>query len=143
MANADGLGLNDNGATLTDVVGRWDGPTNVPPVRASRAWYRTGWVGRLIRSRAAVPSAAFLGFLVILALFGSYLAPWDPYESDLTARLAAPSVNHLLGTDSLGRDLLSRIMAGAQIDLTLSIVAVSLAIMIGATAGLVAGFYGG
>jgi peptide/nickel transport system permease protein len=143
MANADGLEFNDEGAVLTEAVGRWDAPASVAPARASRAWYRTGWVGRLIRSRAAVPSTAFLGLLVILALFGSFLAPWDPYDSDLSARLAAPSASHLLGTDSLGRDLLSRIMAGTQVDLSLSIVAVSLAIVVGATVGLLAGFYGG
>jgi peptide/nickel transport system permease protein len=143
MADADGLGLNNQGAHLTPAVGRWDAPANVPLVRASRTWYRTGWIGRLIRSRVAVPAVAFLALLLILALFGSFLAPWDPYESDLSARLAAPSADHLLGTDSLGRDLLSRIMAGAQIDLSLSIAAVSLAIVVGATIGLVAGFYGG
>ena len=143
MANADGLGLDNDGAALTTAAGQWDAPANVAPVRAGRAWYRTGWIGRLIRSRMALPATAFLGLLVILALFGSYLAPWDPYESDLSARLAAPSATHLLGTDSLGRDLLSRIMAGAQVDLGLSVLAVSLAIVAGATVGLLSGFYGG
>jgi len=143
MANADGLGLDNDGAALTTTAGQWEAPANVAPARAGRVWYRTGWVGRLIRGRMALPATAFLGLLVILALFGSYLAPWDPYESDLSARLAAPSTAHLLGTDSLGRDLLSRIMAGTQIDLSLSLLAVSLAIVVGATVGLLAGFYGG
>ncbi len=97
----------------------------------------------MLRSRVATPAVAFIGVLAVLAMFGEPLAPHDPYASDLTARLAPPSAEHLLGTDALGRDLLSRIMAGAQFDLTLSIIAVAIAIVVGATIGLIAGFRGG
>jgi peptide/nickel transport system permease protein len=96
----------------------------------------------MLRSRMAAPAVGFISVLAVLAVFGERLAPYDPYESDLTQRLMDPSFEHLLGTDSLGRDLLSRIMAGAQVDLTLSIVAVAIAIVVGAAVGLIAGFRG-
>jgi peptide/nickel transport system permease protein len=122
---------------------RWDAARGAAPTRARRRWYRTGWIGRLLRSPAVAPTIAFIGLLAVLAAFGDPLAPFDPYEADLSSRLAEPSAVHWLGTDSLGRDVLSRIMAGAQVDLPLSLVAVALAIVVGATVGLIAGFRGG
>jgi peptide/nickel transport system permease protein len=97
----------------------------------------------MLRSRTALPAAIFIGLVVIIAIFGTQLAPYDPYASELVGRLQAPSAQHVLGTDSLGRDILSRLLAGAAIDLTISVEAVGIAIVIGTLLGLVAGYYGG
>lgn len=140
MAEAEQTRISGGGAAA---LSQWDAPGAEPVARTPRSWYRTGWIGRMLRSRVAAPAAGFIGLLVLVAAFGSYLAPWDPYESDLTARLSEPSAAHWLGTDSLGRDILSRILAGAQVDLTLSLIALSIAVIFGSTLGLVAGFRGG
>ncbi|HON58321.1 MAG TPA: ABC transporter permease [Smithella sp.] len=90
----------------------------------------------------------FFGALIVLALMAvSVLAPWlapyDPGRIDLNNVLAPPSPDHLLGTDQLGRDVLSRMIWGARISLKVGFVATGLAILIGAILGAVAGYYGG
>lgn len=81
--------------------------------------------------------------LIILAVFAPWIAPYDPYEYDLTNMRAAPSWEHPLGTDTLGRDTLSRIIYGSRTSIIVGVVAVGLAAVIGMTMGVVAGYYGG
>jgi ABC-type dipeptide/oligopeptide/nickel transport system permease subunit len=81
--------------------------------------------------------------MVIIAIFAPFIAPYDPYEQDPNQRLSQPSTEHLLGTDSLGRDTLSRLIFGARTSLIIGIVAVSIAASIGMSLGLIAGYYGG
>jgi len=81
--------------------------------------------------------------LVIVAVFAPLIAPCDPYEQNLKSMLNQPSREHLLGTDELGRDLLSRVIYGARISLLVGVVAVSIAGSIGMGLGLVAGYFGG
>jgi peptide/nickel transport system permease protein len=94
-------------------------------------------------------SAAWLILLVIVALFAPYLAPKDPLEQDLFAGRLPPfwmqgaDAAFLLGTDSLGRDVLSRIIFGTRIALTVSVISASLTCLVGAALGLLAGFYRG
>jgi peptide/nickel transport system permease protein len=94
-------------------------------------------------------SAAWLILLVIVALFAPYLAPKDPLEQDLFAGRLPPfwmqgaDAAFLLGTDSLGRDVLSRIIFGARIALTVALISASLTCLVGAALGLLAGFYRG
>lgn len=87
------------------------------------------------------------GGLVLLLLIVSILAPWlapyDPGQIDLKNVLAAPSMQHLFGTDQLGRDVLSRMIWGARISLKVGFVATGFAIMIGTILGAVSGYYGG
>ncbi|MDA8125958.1 MAG: ABC transporter permease [Deltaproteobacteria bacterium] len=83
-----------------------------------------------------------IGMLLLTALFAPWLAPYDPNEPSLTNTLAPPSSAHLLGTDSLGRDTLSRIIYGSRLALAVGFIAVSIAALIGMTLGLLAGFYG-
>jgi len=71
------------------------------------------------------------------------IAPHDPLDQDVFNRLKGPSADYLFGTDSFGRDILSRIMWGARISLTIGIVAIGIAMVIGTTIGLVAGYFGG
>jgi len=87
------------------------------------------------------------GIIVLLfvatALMAPWLSPYHPNEGDLTKRLKAPDRVHLLGTDPLGRDILSRIIHGARISLQIQIVSVAIALMIGTFLGMVGGYYGG
>ena len=105
-----------------------------------------------VRRRAGVRlwlSAAWLIVLVIVALFAPYLAPKDPLEQDLFAGRLPPfwmqgaDAAFLLGTDSLGRDVLSRIIVGTRIALTVAVISASLTCLVGAALGLLAGFYRG
>jgi ABC-type dipeptide/oligopeptide/nickel transport system permease subunit len=81
-------------------------------------------------------------FLIVCA-FGPWIAPYDPYYQDLKQVLVSPSSAHLLGTDYLGRDTLSRLIYGARTSLLVGVVALAIAAAIGMTAGLVAGYFGG
>ena len=87
----------------------------------------------------------FILFLILVAMFAPLLAPFDPLEQDLMAATAAPGVEpgHWLGTDSLGRDVLSRLIYGTRIALTVAFVAAILACLLGTTLGLLAGYYRG
>lgn len=83
-----------------------------------------------------------IALLVFMAVFAPLLAPYDPYKPDLLNTLQAPSSKHLLGTDPLGRDILSRIIYGSRTSLLVGLVVVSLASSIGMSLGLVAGYFG-
>lgn len=87
----------------------------------------------------------FILLLILVAMFAPLLAPFDPLEQDLMAATAAPGVEpgHWLGTDSLGRDVLSRLIYGTRIALTVAFVAAALACLLGTTLGLLAGYYRG
>ncbi|GIL39121.1 ABC transporter permease [Roseiterribacter gracilis] len=89
--------------------------------------------------------AAFggLAMLFALAVLGAIYTPYDPLRIDVAARLVAPSRAHLLGTDQFGRDLLSRLMAGAAVSLRVSLFSVVLAMSLGITLGACAGYFGG
>lgn len=104
------------------------------------AWYL---VRRFARNRLA--AAGFVVFLAIigLAVFAPWVAPASPIKTDFTAYLQPPSARHLLGTDELGRDVLSRVIFGARASLEAGIVSVGFAVAAGLPLGLVAGFYRG
>jgi peptide/nickel transport system permease protein len=104
-------------------------------------------MGRTLR-RLFVDRLARLGMLVILvflvcAVFAPHIAPRDPLAQDLRATLAPPSSTHRLGTDLLGRDVLSRLIYGARISLLTGIMVVGTAVTIGCTLGSMAGYFGG
>jgi peptide/nickel transport system permease protein len=80
--------------------------------------------------------------LILTAIFGPYLAPYDPNEQDFSTRFSGPTWAHPLGTDDFGRDTLSRIMQGARVSLQVGIIAVSIAGTVGTLLGLVAGYAG-
>lgn len=108
-----------------------------------------GLLGELWRDRVATTSALFLLLLLVFAIFAPVLAPHDPGAQSLRARLDPPvwleggSWNHVLGTDNLGRDVLSRIIHGARSSLTVALSVLALAGSFGVTMGLIAGFVGG
>jgi ABC-type dipeptide/oligopeptide/nickel transport system permease subunit len=98
---------------------------------------------RFTRRRIVVVGCALIVLEVGLAAGASRLAPYDPNAPDFRAALHAPGWTHPLGTDDLGRDILSRIMHGARLSLQVSVVAVGLAVAAGVVVGLVSGYLGG
>jgi peptide/nickel transport system permease protein len=93
--------------------------------------------------KIAVVGFAFICLLIITAIFGPLLAPYDPDLMVLDEQLQQPSSKHLLGTDSLGRDTLSRVIYGSRTSLIIGLAAVGAAAIVGETMGLIAAHYGG
>ncbi len=85
----------------------------------------------------------FLAFVVLIAIFGPLIAPYDPNEASLQLILAPPSAEHPLGADSAGRDVLSRLLAATRISILAAILAVVTALVMGVISGLIAGYYQG
>ena len=119
------------------------GPAASPAARG--AWKPQRWLvlRRLIRDRAAVAGLVVVVTFVGMALAAPALAPYDPTAVDARAILAPSSAEHWLGTDNLGRDLLSRLIYGARWTLGTAFVAAVLIVAIGVTVGLIAGYVGG
>jgi peptide/nickel transport system permease protein len=97
----------------------------------------------LWKSKLFLVGAAILGVFVLLAIFGELLAPDDPFATDPLNDLAAPSSEHLFGTDRVGRDVLSRVMVGARDIMLVSPAATLLGTVLGTVLGLVTGYYRG
>jgi len=100
-------------------------------------------LSRLVRRPAGAVAVAIVGALILVAVFAPALAPYSGAAQDIPNRLEGPSAAHLLGTDALGRDLLSRILLGVRIELGVAIPAVTAALVLGLALGLAAGFLGG
>ena len=98
---------------------------------------------RLSRNRAAIFGGIILLMLIILAVLAPLIAPYSYSYQDLNLGASPPSAEHWLGTDILGRDLLSRILYGARISLLVGFVATGVALIIGVSWGIVAGYLGG
>ncbi len=100
---------------------------------------------RYVMGENPLTLAAFVLFflLVACALFGPSLVPYDPLATDAVAALQPPSHGHWMGTDALGRDILSRIVVAARLDIGIALSAVVLSFAIGSTIGCMAGYYGG
>jgi len=98
---------------------------------------------RLRRSTTALVGAAIVAVLIVVALFADVLAPQSPIASDQNQTFARPSWDHPLGTDQLGRDMLSRIIHGTRISLLVGVCSVLLALFVGVPLGMIAGYYGG
>jgi len=98
---------------------------------------------KILEDKLALSGALIVFSIAIVAIFAPYIAPYpeDVSQIHLTERLVAPSFKHPLGTDDLGRDLLSRIIFGARISFTIAVLAVGLCIVFGVPVGLYAGFY--
>ena len=117
------------------------GTVDVPATRG-RAGVRRWW-RRFARNRGAVFGLAVFLAILLMAVFADVLAPFDPLLQGVGPANAAPSWSHWAGTDSFGRDMLSRIIYGSRIALAIGVVAVLVAMVIGVVLGLVAGYYGG
>jgi peptide/nickel transport system permease protein len=108
---------------------------------------QTSELGRLRRILFKRPivavSVVFILLIVAVAIFGPWLAPYDPYDQNLSQSLEQPNRVHILGTDILGRDVLSRLIYGSRNSLMVGIVALGVAAVFGMTLGLLAGYFGG
>jgi peptide/nickel transport system permease protein len=118
----------------------------------SLPWYappRVAQAMRQARRYPMVPLAILMFLLVIPAVFAPLVAPYDPLKGSLAQRLRPPiwqqggSIDHPLGTDKLGRDMLSRIIYGARVSLMVSLVAIVVGGVIGTSLGLISGYFGG
>ncbi|KJS84361.1 MAG: peptide ABC transporter permease [Peptococcaceae bacterium BICA1-8] len=97
---------------------------------------------RLKKNKIAVFGAIIIGILFFCAIFAPFLAPHDPENGLLKDRQQPPSEKYLLGTDSQGRDVLSRIIHGAGISVQIGVISVGIALLIGTTLGVLSGYYG-
>lgn len=86
---------------------------------------------------------AMFAVLIITAILGPALVPYDPLESNAARALQPPSFDHWFGTDNLGRDVLSRVVVATRLDLAISVAAVALSFVIGSVLGSIAGYWGG
>lgn len=121
--------------------------TTTPSTSAAEArdsvplWRRS--IGRLLRMPVVVTGFVILAALVIAALFGEWIAPYGANDTNVANAFAPPGAEHWLGTDNLGRDILSRIILSAGAVLQVSFFAVGIALVLGVTLGLLAGYYRG
>jgi peptide/nickel transport system permease protein len=114
----------------------------LPVARSPGYWAAVG--RRLLRNKLAMAAALILIALVVLAIFAPALMPADPYASSILKRLKPiGTAGYPLGTDELGRDLLSRLMLGGRLSLFMGITPVLLAFVIGSALGIIAGYAGG
>lgn len=98
----------------------------------------------LVKNRLNLFGTIIVALFFILAIFGSALAPHSAYQQDIqNAKLMGPSTEHWMGTDELGRDVMSRIMVGARYSLQVSAVVLTFSVIFGTLVGAVAGFFGG
>lgn len=102
----------------------------------------TAWQRARRSPGLAVGLVLVLG-MVLVAVLAPWLSPYDPDEQNVVQALAAPSAEYLFGTDFFGRDVLSRVIWGARISLSVGIVSTAVGVMIGTAIGIVAGYYGG
>ena len=113
-----------------------------PVADEERKAQRERWA-LLWRSKTFIAGVVIVGFFVILAIFGETLAPDDPFATNPLNDLAAPSWDHLFGTDRVGRDILSRVMVGARNIMIVAPAATLLGTVLGTILGLVTGYYRG
>jgi len=108
------------------------------PVKSFRRFWR-----RFARSKVAVATLCFIIFQIIIAVIAPVIAPYNPYKGDFLATWELPNRLHLLGTDDLGRDVLSRLLYGARISLSVGVLSQIAIALVGIPVGAIAGLKGG
>ncbi|HLW59566.1 MAG TPA: ABC transporter permease [bacterium] len=116
---------------------------SVKPAASPRRPGRSELLRRLLKNRGATVGLGIISVYVALALLSHVIAPYSPTLGALELRLKGPSWGHWLGTDELGRDVLSRLLYGSAISLEIQVTAVVLTMLVGVPWGLLAGYYGG
>ena len=101
------------------------------------------FLSNVLETRLVGTGLWILGIVVFCAVFADVIAPYGPHEQDYLAITEPPSAAHPLGTDDLGRDILSRIIYGSRVSLQVGVIAVGIALMLGVALGLIAGYVGG
>jgi len=100
-------------------------------------------VRRLVRNPLAVLGLVVIVLISLAAIFADRVAPYSPTDGDLSLYVTPPTADHILGTDDNGRDILSRLIYGARISLSVSLLSMAIGLSVGTSAGLIAGYYGG
>ncbi len=115
------------------------------PASAAQARAQQIWLGckRFAANRSALAGLVFLLLLVIVAWLAPLIAPYNPFQQSLPARLMPPSAAHWFGTDELGRDILSRIIYGTRITLYIAVLTAGIVAPVGLIVGTIAGYFGG
>lgn len=121
-------------SVVTSAVVRGKVPETPTRTRQLRPWYQ---------NTSLIAGIIVTGLLVLVAVFASVLAPYDPMAQDLLNARQGPSAAHWLGTDTLGRDIFSRLIWGAQVDLRIGFLAVLIPFVFGTVVGAIAGYFGG
>lgn len=112
-------------------------------VREEPRSYRNLVWRKFRRHRMALLGAILITIFVLGSFLGPFLSPYDQYEIDLGQMVLAPSLGHPIGTDDLGRDELTRVLAGGRISISLGLMATVIAVVMGSLVGSLAGYYGG
>jgi len=125
------------------VIDPFEAALGVSDIRGRSPW-EDAW-HRLLKNRAAVYSAYIMGIMLLLVVFGPMVISWEPDFTDWDYTSSPPSFEsgHWLGTDSVGRDILVRTLAGGRISLLVGIVATIVSLLIGVSYGAIAGYFGG
>lgn len=123
-------------ATRASVI-YWQGRVYKEETMLSLAWRR------FRRHRPALLGSTAILVMLLASAFAPFLSPYDALKTNLSERFEPPSAVHPFGTDELGRDLLTRLLYGGRISLSIGVSAVALAVIIGTVIGALAGFYGG
>jgi peptide/nickel transport system permease protein len=119
------------------------GQADLTGVGRTRAPRRFALLSAVLDTRLAGIGLSILAVVVFCAVFAPFIAPYDPIAQDYLALTEPPSPAHWLGTDDLGRDVLSRIIYGARVSLQVGLIAVGIAVSLGVTFGLLSGYAGG
>ncbi|MFN2363052.1 MAG: ABC transporter permease, partial [Halarsenatibacteraceae bacterium] len=98
---------------------------------------------RLLFNKKAIAGGILLLIIALSAIFAPFITPHSPIDQSMMNRLEPPSSEHLLGTDNYGRDILTRIVYGGRVSLRIGFISVGIAVLVGCTLGILAGFYGG
>jgi peptide/nickel transport system permease protein len=123
---------------------RIDSPAVAAPVVAPRQTSLLAHARHVIGANPVTGFAfALFALIVLCAVFGPLITPYDPLASDVVAKLQPPSVHHWFGTDEYGRDILSRVMVATRLDLGIAVFSVALVFALGGLSGVAAGFFGG
>jgi peptide/nickel transport system permease protein len=113
-----------------------------PPPGSERSPAQMAWHS-FRRHRPAMIGLSIVVLLALASILAPFLTPYDPEKTDLDAMLVPPSWAHPMGTDELGRDLMTRLLYGGRVSLSIGVMAMLLAVVIGSIVGGLAGFYGG
>jgi ABC-type dipeptide/oligopeptide/nickel transport system permease subunit len=116
-------------------------PPAVPVAAAAPGERRSALITRLVRDKVALVSATLLGLIVLAAVLAPWVAPYDPYFTDLSQSMVGPNAAHWLGTDNTGRDMLSRVIYGTRNTLMMGLAGVMIGGALGTLLGILAAFY--
>lgn len=106
-----------------------------------RTWFQDT-MSRLVKNKGAVIGLVIIGLMSIVIVFAPVFSPYDPIAVDVTNTLAPPSLSHPLGTDTIGRDVLSRIIYGGRVSVRVGVLAILIAAGVGLPLGMISGYYG-